>query len=244
MNLGDKEACKALPANERQACYDTINFDDATFANDYKKCELIENASLKKNCSKAVSEGLSKIAGTLSACKPIQDADIRTTCENRVRALLNPTSQKACEALSNPTDKLQCFDQLILTDVRSGKNTDAATCAKVVNPVLKKECEAIIKKGKATGVAGTASSNSETDCTGKTGMNLQYCQMNLAVSTGNSASCGAITDANVRTACVKDVQNSLTRKAFDEALATKNPAACDKIADATQKVRCKEIVAK
>lgn len=142
VNTGDKKRCEELPKAERQACVDTINFDDGVFLNDYAKCDLIESDAMKLDCRKKVSEGLAKNAGSLSACSKIQDSSIRSACETRVKSVVSPTSAKSCEALTTPTDKLQCFDQLILTEVRTGKTTDPAVCGKVTNPVLKKECNA------------------------------------------------------------------------------------------------------
>ncbi len=241
INSGNKDSCKSLPADEKEYCLDMINFNSATFANDYSKCDLVEDSKLQDECVRTVSEGIYEKAGTLPECAKIRDVKLRTECENKVRALLNPTSQKSCEALSNPSDKLQCFDQLILADVRSGKTTDAKVCARVVNPVLKKECEAIIQKS-ATVQSAVPKTAVSSGCSDKTGTNLQYCLKEAAVSSGNAASCSSITDASVKAACVKDVENAIVRKTFDEALAKKDSAICDKISDATMKSRCKEIV--
>lgn len=167
VNLGDKKRCEALGEVEKQECFDIINFDDAVFQNDYAKCDLIESATIKAKCSKEVSEGLMKNAGSLSACALIKDAMIKSECETKIKSITDPTSPKSCEVLTAPSDKLQCFDQLILTDVRTGKVTDAASCKKVTNPVLKKECEAWMKRNAAKGTTG-ADSGEEGTCTGRT----------------------------------------------------------------------------
>lgn len=119
INKGDRNGCKALPEEDRQDCLDSIAFNEATFKNDYAKCETIIDDELKKDCEKSITEFLSQNASTLTDCAKIQDVEARQSCETRVKALMNPTSQKTCESLTVPADKLQCFDQLILTEVRS-----------------------------------------------------------------------------------------------------------------------------
>lgn len=200
---------------------------------------------MKAKCSKEVSESLMKNAGSLSACAKIKDASVKTACETKVKAVTNPTSAKSCDTLTVPSDKLQCFDQLILSDVRTGKLTDAASCRKVTNPVLKKECEAWMKRNAANGTTG-ADSGEEGTCTGRTGTSLQYCLKDQAVATasktGSASACSSVTDPTVRAACVKDAENALARKIFEEAQAKKDPSLCSKIADTTLQSRCKSIV--
>lgn len=119
INKGDRNGCKTLPENDRQDCLDAIAFNEATFKNDYAKCEPIADVGMKKDCENSITEALSKNASTVTDCAKIQDVEVRQTCEVRVKTLLNPTSQKSCESLTVPADKLQCFDQLILGEVRS-----------------------------------------------------------------------------------------------------------------------------
>lgn len=200
---------------------------------------------MKAKCVKEVSESLMKNAGSLAACSKIKDVAIKSACETKVKAVTNPTSAKSCDSLTAPTDKLQCFDQLILSDVRTGKITDAASCRKVTNPVLRKECEAWMKRNAANGTTGSDSGDEGT-CDGRTGTSLQYCLKDQAVATaaktGSSSACSSVTDPTVRAACVKDAENALARKVFEEAQAKNDPSICSKIADSAMQSRCKSIV--
>lgn len=252
---GEKDACLKLGKEAQQGCYDQINYDDAIFKNDYAKCELIKASRLKARCIAKVSDSISKNATSATDCAKIKNSAMRSSCETRVKAVSSPKDSKSCETLANVADKLQCFDQLILAGVRSGKTTDASVCQRVVNPVLKKECEAWIKRyaAKASETAtqvsnatAAAKTSAVSSCEGREGADKQYCLMEAAVetakTTGSASGCAAITDQTVKTACQANVQNTIARAVFDEAAAKKDPSLCNRISDASLQSRCKEIV--
>lgn len=227
---GSDKACAAI-ADEalKNQCEDSVNFPVFINGGDEKKCLLLHDTALQSRCADQIFYRLAIEDGSVEWCEKIVDALLQENCRNKTGA--------AVIAAAEETRYRQAASSI-----------DPASCAALLDPILKANCETAVARNKAAVTAAGAEKTEEStaamleECDVFSGAEAAACQdginFRLALEKKDLSYCGKITDPARKNECLRTQGGNLNRFYLKQALVKKDPVLCEKITDSALKESC------